>query len=636
MKMNAGLILPALLVLFAAMLTGSVDKFEIGKLEFLLIIASISAVLYVLTGKNQSKKSTDDRLLKHNIGFSKSLIDSSTDAIVVLDYDLVVKYFNHSAEKMFGYMAQNVIGNSVMELLGEPIEREHMLRFVALSVKNKTPIKRSINQSLYTQYGEELKTSVRLTASILGGHTYYIFHVQDITAKLEAEDKLFQAMYNDNLTGLPNKTIASQHIQRGIEDAQRDGRNLVVMKIGLDRFKRINESMSHEFGDQLIVNIAKRLERDLRRGDLVSRINGDQFVVTLVDVNKTTNIDHLVRKYIDIFSQSFYVDKKEIHVSASIGIACYPDDGSTIEALLRNAESAMFLAKTKGGVNYRYYSQELREKSRDRLHLENELRGAISQNQLEVFYQPQVDLKSGKIVGVEALIRWLHPELGSISPVKFIPLAEEIGLISEIGQWVMKRACSDMVLISKERNQILNLSINLSAYQFSEVDLVVKIAEVLNKTGFPAERLELEITESLFMEDVDEVVNTLNILSKQGISISMDDFGTGYSSLSYLKRFPIDTIKVDRSFVKDVTSDHDNASIVTATIQMAHSLSLDIVAEGVETEEQLRFLVNNECDKMQGFYFSRPLCFKALNNLLEENRLIELNSDKICLISGYR
>ena len=562
------------------------------------------------------------------------LLNLSPDAIVIASSDLIIEKLNEGAEKLFLYKNKDLLTKSLVDTLFSKSARKHLENL--LNAPGLDGVTEQPELSVVKKNGTPLLVSVRASTLIQGEDKKLILYFRDKAPLIDAEIKLRNAINNDELTGLPNRHVAMQHIKDGISHAIRSDRLLMVLKVGIDRFKHINESRGHDVGDKLIMQVAERLKLGVRRGDMVSRINGDQFVVTLIDIDKNTNLDSLVRKFVDSFSHPFNLENDLQHVSISIGIACYPNDAESVESLLQNAESAMFQAKEKGGSHFRYYSHEMREKAKERLQLENELRRAISRNELDVFYQPQVDLKSGKIIGVEALVRWFHPDLGSVSPIKFIPLAEEVGLISEIGQWVMKRACADMTLMARQRDEVLGLSINLSAHQFMDDCLVSTVADTLNETGFPANKLEFEITESLFMEDVEVVTNTLNILSQQGINISMDDFGTGYSSLSYLKRFPINTIKVDRSFVKDIVSDQDNASIVSATIQMAHSLSLDIVAEGVETEDQLRFLINEKCDKMQGFYFSQPLSFKALVNLLEENRQIELNSDKICLISGYR
>ena len=602
------------------------------QLGILLALIVLSFIVARYTRASLAKQKAD--LLHGTQALDSSVINVSPDAIVVVDENLKIIAFNPAAEKLFGFENGEILGCSVADTIGINHSgqsfQQLLDQYQATNHLDANPIK----QSLVTKTGETLTASTRL--AVLGDETSpkYIFHIQDNSVLTEAKSKLHYATFNDELTGLPNRHVAEQHIAEGIHEAQRNNRILVVIKIGVDRLKHINESLGHQAGDTLLKQIAQRLKENIRRGDQVSRLNGDQFVVTLVDIDKETNLDYLIRKYVDSFSLPFYIKDQLLHVSVSIGVACYPEDELTVDGLLRNAESAMFQAKKKGGIDYRYYSKEMREKSKERLYLENELRRAISKHELEVYYQPQVDLSTGKIIGVEALVRWFHPKLGMVSPVQFIPLAEEIGLISEIGEWVMKRACMDMTLMCKERSDALSLSINLSAYQFAEPNLVESIASILHDTGFPPEKLELEITESLFMEDLAITAEILTILSNQGIRISMDDFGTGYSSLSYLKQFPINTIKVDRSFVKDITEDKDNASIVKATIQMAHSLSLDIVAEGVETEDQLRFLLNQKCDKIQGFYFSKPLEFKDLAKLLEENRQIELNSDKLCLITG--
>ncbi len=600
-----------------------------------LFVAAILAVFLLYRYSGFFKRNNNENE-SHDI--SQFLMDVSSDAIIIIDDALCIKKINAAAETMFGYQSRDVSNISIIGTLVSD-EQKADFRKILQYFKNKNDNSlHSFYFDLLNKNGLAMEVSARIAFSGSQGNNQYILYVQDMSQQLAAEEKLHQATYSDDLTGLPNRYMAGQHIYQGISDAKRRGRNLVVMEIGLDRFKNVNESLGRDVGNNLLVKIAGRLKEINRRGDLVSRISGDQFVVTLVDVAKETNLDGLVRKYVDSFNQPFYIDEHVLHITVSIGISCYPDDASNVDSLLRNCESAMFSAKRKGGTEFRYFSQEMRRISSERLYLENELRCAIERNQLAVFYQPQVILSTGKIEGVEALVRWNHPELGMVPPMKFIPVAEEVGLISEIGEWVLKRACADMSLIRNERDDDLRLSINLSARQFQsehgqESDLIKIIADALHETDFPPSSLELEITESLFVEDIDNVADTLRVLSKQGIRISMDDFGTGYSSLSYLKKFPINTIKVDRSFVKDITTDKDDASIVTATIQMAHSLNLDIVAEGVETEEQLQFLISKKCDKIQGYYFSRPLSYKALVNLMEENREIEINSGNVCLIS---
>jgi len=643
MKLGKNFFVP--LLIFTVLLPGvlmAADGFILSESVFpeaMILLLLVSGFYYMRRYRNvilSSQQVTDRQLDTAN--FSQSLIKISPDSIVVADENLHIVNFNPAAEVLLGYAADEAIDLPIVDTLISADDQTGFYHFLNCR-KNTDQHDASlppVNLTLLKKDGSAAITFVRMVASVDADRVQYIFHIQDKSTLMEAENKLHFAIYNDELTGLPNRHMATQHIHQGVEDAKRNSRHLVVMKIGLDRYKHINDSLGHDAGDKLLVKIAARLKESIRRGDLVSRINGDQFVITLVDVDKNTNLDNLVRNYLDGFKKPFCVNENSLHVSVSIGIACYPEDTNNVDGLLRNAESAMFEAKKTGGNSFQYYSREMRIKSKERLYLENQLRNAIGHDELDVFYQPQVDLLTGKIVGVEALARWTHPQLGIVSPIEFIPLAEEIGLISEIGQWVMSRACTDMALVKSEHGESLRLSINLSAHQFQGGDLVKTIADILNESRFSPDHLELEITESLFVEDVENVANTLNVLSEQGIRISMDDFGTGYSSLSYLKRFPINTIKIDRSFVNGIPANKDDSSIVLATIKMAHSLSLDIVAEGVETEDQLRFLLNQKCDKIQGYYFSRPLSYQALVNLIHENRQIELHLDKICLISGRR
>jgi len=568
---------------------------------------------------------------------SAEIIKQSPDAIVTTATNGIVCEFNGAAESLFGVPASKVIGKNIIEVLFQDSDESDFKSFFQSLVDADQVSKTDLFECKFENaHGQAV--SVNICAKVLAtlGETKVIVYVHDISQQKATENRLNYLAFNDELTDLPNVSLLSDHIRKATFEADKNNRQIIVLKIGLDRFKHINESLGHRFGDYLIRNIAGRLKRNVRRGDMVSRINGDQFVVALVDVAKESNIDLMVQKYLDCFEEAFDIESNALHINVSIGATIYPTDEKSVDGLLRNAESAMFRAKEKGGNNFQFFSNEMRKVSQERLYMESELRKALDKNEFELHYQPQVNLSTGKIIGVEALIRWSHPGMGLVPPLKFIPLAEETGLIVPIGEWVMREACKHNKALMEERGESLILAVNLSARQFRGNDLVGSIANILHEIEYPPELLELEITESLLMDNMDDVANTLNILSDQGIRISMDDFGTGYSSLTYLRRFPINTLKVDRSFVQDLEADSNNASIVTATIQMAHSLNIDIVAEGVETEEQLKFLALKKCDKIQGYYFSRPLESDGLRELLDENRQLEMNKSGIRLISGFK
>ncbi len=555
---------------------------------------------------------------------TSEIMDKSPDAIVVIDLNGNICQFNFSAEKLFGFPEHDVLGKNIGEML-----------FVGLDVgryKNMLESQRTVDGLILDETLEStfrdaqntlIETNVHVVTVSEEDSIRVVLYIRDVSTQKSLEKKLAYLAFNDELTDLPNLSLLSDHLRKAIFDAKEKMHRIVVIKLGLDRFKHVNESLGHRWGDYLLRTVAGRLKDNVRRGDIVSRINGDQFVVVLVDVEHGSDVTALVSKYVDCFDAPFHIDLNEVHVNVSVGATVCPGDEDTVDGLLRDAESAMFRAKERGGSSYQFFSHEMRDVSHERLYMETELRKALDNDQFTLHYQPQVNLKTGKIIGVEALIRWNHPQMGQVPPAKFIPLAEDTGLIIPIGEWILSEACEHNKALMDERGQSLILAVNLSARQFVDNDLVQTVAKILNETEYPPELLELEITESLLMENMDEVREVLETFSNQGIRISMDDFGTGYSSLKYLKNFPIDTLKVDRSFVHNLDLDEDNASIVKATIQMAHSLNIDIVAEGVETEGQLTFLAGIHCDKIQGYYFSRPLESEDLRNLLNENRKIE-------------
>jgi len=585
--------------------------------------------------ETQDLVSGDLELADENLVLFPDIVKKSRDATILTDLHGLILEFNPAAENLFGYSRDKVRGKKISEILLTDKANTRYSDFLA-TIDNENLVEEVFESNFRGADGSLIDLNIHLTTISSDMGKQVVLFTKDISQQKATENRLNYLAFNDELTDLPNVSLLSDHIRKATFEADTNDRQIIVLKLGLDRFKHINESLGHRFGDYLIRSIASRLKANIRRGDMVSRINGDQFVVAMVDVAHDSNIDVLVQKYLDCFAEPFQIESQEIHVNISIGATVYPSDEKSVDGLLRNAESAMFRAKEKGGNNYQFFSQEMRKISQERLYMENELRKALELEQFELHYQPQVNLGTGKIIGVEALIRWNHPDMGLVPPLKFIPLAEEAGLIISIGEWVLRNACLHNKQLMKERGESLILAVNLSARQFKDNDLVASIAAILNEIEYPPELLELEITESLLMENMDEVTNTLNILSDQGIRISMDDFGTGYSSLSYLKSFPINTLKVDRSFVQDLEGDENNASIVTATIQMAHSLNIDIVAEGVETEGQLKFLATKKCDKIQGYYFSRPLEPDALRELLNENREIELQDGNIRLISAYK
>jgi len=424
--------------------------------------------------------------------------------------------------------------------------------------------------------------------------------------------------YHDALTGLPNRPLFIDRLIVALAQAARSKHKLAVLFLDLDRFKDINDSLGHSIGDTLLKAVAERIRHCTREGDTVARFGGDEFTLMLPKVDKVEDVAKVAQKVIETLKIPFIIGERELFVSTSIGISLFPGDGDDPETLVRNADSAMYRAKEQGRDNYQLYAPAMNARALERLALENMLRKAVANGELVVYYQPLVALDTRRIHGVEALVRWQHPELGLLLPAHFISVAEMSGLIVPIGAWVLETACRQVRAWQKRLAIQLTVSVNLSARQFQQADLVAHVSRALDVSGLAAESLELEITESSAMQNADNTIYVLRDMKLLGVRIAMDDFGTGYSSLNYLKRFPIDTLKLDQSFVRDIETDRSAASIVSAVIALAHSLNLEVVAEGVETEEQLDFLSRRNCDRIQGFLFSAPLSAEELEPFLTE------------------
>jgi len=440
-----------------------------------------------------------------------------------------------------------------------------------------------------------------------GRFTGYRGIARDVTQSRQAAEKIRRLAHFDELTGLPNRTMFMHTLQRALSLAQRRNKSFAIFFIDLDRFKNINDSLGHEAGDQLLQDVARRLRHHLRESDTVARLGGDEFVVLVEDCVDERELDAIAQNILNAVGRPYMLSGQEYHVTGSIGISTYPADGQDPAALLKNADIAMYLAKDHGKNNFQFYSAQQNAHSFERLALESSLRHALERAEFMLHFQPKVDIAGGHIVGVEALLRWNHPDLQMVMPNQFIPLAEETGLIVPIGRWVLRAACAQSVAWQREGLPPLRIAVNLSARQFAHDGLLQDVADIIEETGLAPGGLEVEITESMVMQNPERAVTTLTRLREMGISVSIDDFGTGYSSLGYLKRFPVDNVKVDRSFIKDLPHDQDDAAITRAVIAMAQSLRMRVIAEGVETGEQLSFLREHGCDECQGYYLSRPL-----------------------------
>ncbi len=430
--------------------------------------------------------------------------------------------------------------------------------------------------------------------------------------------------YHDALTGLPNRPLFMDRLIMALAQASRSNQRVAVFFLDLDRFKDINDSLGHSTGDGLLKAVAERIRRCVREGDTVARFGGDEFTLMIPKIDEVEDAAKIAQKILETLKIPFAINERELFVTTSVGISIYPNDGTDPETLVRNADSAMYRAKDQGRDNYQLYAPAMNARALERLALENMLRKALSHRELVLFYQPVAHMKTKNIVGVEALIRWKHPEMGMVSPAHFISVAESSGLIIPIGDWVLRTACKQAKLWQKKIDSELTVAVNLSARQFQQPNLVEEISEVLEETGLGAKYLELEITESNAMQNAENTIYTLRELKALGVRIAMDDFGTGYSSLNYLKRFPIDTLKLDQSFVRDITTDPSDAAIATAVIAMAHSLNLKVIGEGVEKEEQFAWLLKQNCDYIQGYLFSPPLAVENLEAYMTARKAISV------------
>lgn len=444
--------------------------------------------------------------------------------------------------------------------------------------------------------------------------------VQDITERISAEEKIRNLSYYDRLTGLPNRELFLEHFNRALYAAQRDGGKVALLYLDLDRFKRINESLGHTAGDKLLKQISVFLADSIRSSDVlaktspagkkdltISRLGGDEFTILLTKLSDESHAGRVAQRILDLLSQPIKIGSQDIYISGSIGITLYPSDGEDVDTLLKNADVAMYHAKETGRNSFQFFSEQMNKRAMEKLSIETELKKALEKNELLLYYQPQIDLKSGKLAGVEALVRWQHPRLGMVPPGLFIPIAEETGLIVEIGRWVLAEACRQSKQWQLAGFAPIRMGVNISSLQFKHQNLETLVEEILQQTGLDPHFFKLELTESAIMQNVAQVNETLVALKKIGVKLAVDDFGTGYSSMSYLKKFPLDTLKIDRSFVMDITTDANDAAIIKAIIALAKNLGLSTIAEGVETQEQLSFLQEQFCDEIQGFFISRPL-----------------------------
>jgi diguanylate cyclase (GGDEF)-like protein/PAS domain S-box-containing protein len=542
-------------------------------------------------------------------------IEQTADSVLICDRDGIIEYVNAAFENTTGYTREEAIGrrpNLVKSGRHRPEFYEGLWKMIlAGQVFRGIFVNRRKDGAIYRE--EKTITPLR---NAHGEITHFVSTAKDITERFEYEERLRYLAHHDPLTGLPNRTLFVDRLSRAISRAERTGRKVAVMFVDLDRFKIVNDTLGHDVGDGLLKVAAERFTSCLRRSDTIARLGGDEFAIIIEDVSSYDPVIPVVRKIIEAFTVPCEVEQRELSVNASIGIAMFPGDGRNVSTLLKHADIAMYRAKEHGGNGYRFYSAQMFTETEERLALETSLRRAIERDEFVVHYQPQLNLRTGEIVAVEALVRWQHPEYGMVPPMSFIPLAEETGLIAPIGDQILRKACLQTRQWHNEGIAI-SVAVNFSGRQFTRPDFAEHIAAILDDTKLPAEALEVELTESTLIGHTDANSRTLILLRDLGTRVIIDDFGTGYSSLAYLKRLPINTLKIDRSFVRDITQDKDDAAIVRAITTMSRALGIKAIAEGVETREQLSFLRECDCDIAQGYYLGRPMPADQLGRFLK-------------------
>ncbi|WP_280983092.1 putative bifunctional diguanylate cyclase/phosphodiesterase [Desulfurivibrio alkaliphilus] len=452
-----------------------------------------------------------------------------------------------------------------------------------------------------------------------GRTSHYVGISSDLTAIKQTQDQLENLAHFDQLTGLPNRLLFHERLQQAITRARRSDHQVALLMFDLDRFKEVNDALGHSAGDFVLGEVAERLERIKDEADSICRLGGDEFCLLITKVDNIDEVAQAAQQVLGLFTQSFKLNGHELHLTPSIGISLFPDDAEDAETLIKNADTATYHTKKNGGNNFHFFQASMFEAVLTRMTMKNRLRQALEFEEFELYYQPKIGADGLTVRGVEALIRWVQPERGPVSPADFIPLAEETGLIVPIGEWVLRQACKQSLQWQKEGLPHLRIAVNLSAVQFQQPQLAADIAAIIRNSGLSPDFLELEITESIIMENLETATATMRQLQEMGITLALDDFGTGYSSLGYLKNFPINSLKIDRTFVNDITDHEDDRAVIITIITLAHLLKMEVVAEGVETAAQVDFLREKGCDLFQGYFFSRPLPAAAITRFLHDH-----------------
>ncbi len=565
--------------------------------------------------------------------FNNSIFQNAPFSMIATDTRGMIIAMNQAAERMYGYSREELVGKAQMPVLHDTKELEDAAsEMVNLSDESGDfevlvagTARGEMEQKEWTCIRRDgtrmpVNLAMRAVRSEHGEVTGYVGIAFDITDRRKMLDRVTHLATHDQLTGLAGRTLLQDRTSQAVELARRYGTKVAVFMIDLDYFKRINDSLGHSAGDQILLETAARLQRTVRGSDTVARVGGDEFVVMMPDITSLVNVEQCAANLVQKLSPEIMVDGQLIQVSGSVGVCVYPDFALDARHLLKRADAAMYAAKQNGRSQYQIFSEDMLEETTHRLTMEHALRHALKNGEMSVHYQPQISLATGEAVGMEALLRWNHPKLGNVAPAQFIPLAEETGLIVPIGEWVMKTACREGKALRDQLRSDLTLSVNLSPRQFQQKTLPQSIQRALAERGLPAKSLEIEITENMLMVNSPSTLETLEEIRGLGARVAIDDFGTGFCSFSYLLQYQVDRLKIDQSFVRQAVDDANAAAVVRTIIAMSHGLNIKVIAEGVETEPQLRFLQRRRCDEAQGYFFSRAVPAKDFAGALQSLR----------------
>ncbi|MEG3620359.1 EAL domain-containing protein [Magnetovibrio sp. PR-2] len=575
----------------------------------------------MIVARDVTEKNRHYREVIEREEFLRTIMETTVDGLITINEMGVIETANPAAENIFGYDADAMVGANMAELV--PSSRGRRQSDSAAAIKNlEHDILESTSGREVTglrKNGTSFPLEISMSDFKLRHRMHYIAVVRDITERKKNEDKLKFLATRDPLTHLPNRYLFNERLLESAQNSDETGSKLAVLFIDMDNFKHINNAMGHAAGDVVLQLAGKRLESCVRNRDTIARLSGDEFTVILESVNEDEEVEAVATRMLKALSQPFHVDGQELYSSGSIGVIVYPDSCDNVDELLKNVYTASHHAKKQGRNNFQFYSSTLSANALRRMAIEHGLRHALENDEFHLAYQPKVDLSTGRIIGAEALARWTNPDLGPVSPVEFVPVSEETGLIVPIGDWILEKACTEAKQWMDVGLEDVSVAVNLSVRQFRQGTLAERVQEILGSTGLPCTNLDLELTESMLVENAEQTVQVLRELKALGVSLSIDDFGTGYSSLSYLTKFPLDSLKVDRSFVTGLPDNPDAVTMAKAIVNMAQNLGLKIIAEGIETERQSAFLHALGSDVGQGYLFSRPVSYEEFVRLAGGN-----------------